>query len=159
MNKKKKSTNTSPYPDEAIERLARAFYSVILACWNTEEGHRTHGGARPPHLACARPFGRLKAPLGLSLLRCAAQTRACLWQAEQAHHIPSKEKQSVPDGERPVVHNIVVCGFWQGVSGWAHPVFCFSWKTLRLLPILESGCHSNRQSCGNLLKCSAVGYV
>ena len=35
----------------------------------------------------------------------------------------------------------------------------FSWKTLRLLPILESGCHSNRQSCGNLLKCSAVGYV
>ena len=26
-------------------------------------------GARPLHLACARPFGRLKAPLGLSLLR------------------------------------------------------------------------------------------
>ena len=35
----------------------------------------------------------------------------------------------------------------------------FSWKTLRLLPILQSGCHSNRQSCGNLLKCSAVGYA
>ena len=28
-------------------------------------------GARPLHLAAARPFGRLKAPLGLSLLRCA----------------------------------------------------------------------------------------
>ena len=54
-------------------------------------------GARPLHLACARPFGRLKAPLGLSLLRCAAQTRACLWQAEQAHHTTSKEKQGVPD--------------------------------------------------------------
>ena len=40
-------------------------------------------GQRPLHFACARPFGRLKAPLGLSLLRCAAQTRACLWQAEQ----------------------------------------------------------------------------
>ena len=40
MNKKKKSTNTSPYPDEAIERLARAFYPVILACWNSEEGQR-----------------------------------------------------------------------------------------------------------------------
>ena len=26
LNKKKKSTNISPYPDEAIERLARAFY-------------------------------------------------------------------------------------------------------------------------------------
>ena len=40
MNKKKKSTNTSPYPDEAIERLARAFYPAILACWNSEDGQR-----------------------------------------------------------------------------------------------------------------------
>ena len=55
MNKKKKSTNTSPYPDEA-----------------------------------------------------------------------SKEKQSVSDGERPVVHIAVVCGFWQGASySGAHPVFYF----------------------------------
>ena len=54
-------------------------------------------GRSPLHLANARPFGRLKAPLGLSLLRCAAQTRACLWQAEQAHHTTSKEKQGVPD--------------------------------------------------------------
>ena len=38
MNKKKNSTNISPYPDEAIERLARAFYPAILACWNSEEG-------------------------------------------------------------------------------------------------------------------------
>ena len=77
LNKKKKSTNTSPYPDEVIDRLARAFYPAILACWNSEEGQRSLVGARPLHLACARPFGRLKAPLGLSLLRCAAQTRAC----------------------------------------------------------------------------------
>ena len=75
LNKKKKSTNTSPYPDEVIDRLARAFYPAILACWNSEEGQRSLVGARPLHLACARPFGRLKAPLGLSLLRCAAQTR------------------------------------------------------------------------------------
>ena len=54
-------------------------------------------GQRPLHLANARPFSRLKAPLGLSLLRCATQTRACLWQAEQAHHTTSKEKQGVPD--------------------------------------------------------------
>ena len=52
-------------------------------------------GRRPLHLANARPFGRLKAPLGLSSLRCAAQTRACLWQAEQAHHA-NNEKQEVP---------------------------------------------------------------
>ena len=95
MNKKKKSTNTSPYPDEVIDRLARAFYPAILACWNSEEGQRSLVGARPLHLACARPFGRLKAPLGLSLLRCAAKTRACLWQAEQAHHA-NNEKQEVP---------------------------------------------------------------
>ena len=156
LNKKKKSTNTSPYPDEAIERLARAFYPAILACWNSEEGQRSLVGARPLHLANARPFGRLKAPLGLSLLRCAAQTRACLWQAEQAH-ISGKEKQEVPDGERPVVHIAVVCGFnrkfykqrnsqqpvcdmqftivanesnrelrWQGASFGAHPVFVLS---------------------------------
>ena len=40
MNKKKKSTNTSPYPDEVIDRLARSFYPAILACWNSEEGQR-----------------------------------------------------------------------------------------------------------------------
>ena len=40
MNKKKKSTNTPPYPDEVIDRLARAFYPAILACWNSEEGQR-----------------------------------------------------------------------------------------------------------------------
>ena len=89
LNKKKKSTNTFPYPDEVIERLARAFYPAILACWNSEEGQREFAA----------------------------------WQAEQAHHIPSKEKQSVPDGERPVVHIAIVCGLWQGVSGRAHPVF------------------------------------
>ena len=76
MNKKKKSTNTSPYPDEVIDRLARAFYPAILACWNSEEGQREFAA----------------------------------WQAEQAHHIPSKEKQSVPDGERPVVHIVIVSG-------------------------------------------------
>ena len=48
------------------------------------------------------------------------------WQAEQAHHTTSKEKQSVPDGERSVSHIAVVCGFLQGASGWTHLVFIFS---------------------------------
>ena len=91
LNKKKKSTNTSPYPDEAIDRLARAFYPAILACWNSEEGQREFAA----------------------------------WQAEQAHRTTSKEKQSVPDGERPVVHIAIVCGFWQGASFGVHPVFSF----------------------------------
>ena len=130
LNKKKKSTNTSPYPDEVIDRLARAFYPAILACWNSEEGQRSLVGARPLHLANARPFGRLKAPLGLSLLRCAAQTRACLWQAEQAH-LAGKEKQEVPAGELPVVHIAIVCGFWQGASySGAHPDFCYVFDLL-----------------------------
>ena len=95
LNKKKKSTNTSPYPDEAIERLARAFYPAILACWNSEEGQREFAA----------------------------------WQAEQAHHA-NNEKQEVPAGELPAVHIILVCGFWQGASGWAHPVFVLylNWK-------------------------------
>ena len=87
MNKKKKSTNTSPYPDEVIDRLARAFYPAILACWNSEEGQREFAA----------------------------------WQAEQAH-LSGKEKQSVPDGERPVVHIAIVCGFWQGASGSRVPI-------------------------------------
>ena len=107
LNKKKKSTNTSPYPDEVIDRLARAFYPAILACWNSEEGQREFAA----------------------------------WQAEQAHHAPSNEKQSIPDGERPVVHIAIVCGFLQGASGWAHPVFCF---TLNLLT------HGSRSHSSNI---------
>ena len=89
LNKKKKSTNISPYPNEAIERLARAFYPAILACWNSEEGQREFAA----------------------------------WQAEQAHHA-NKEKQEVPAGELPAL--LIVCGFLQGASGRAHPVFAFS---------------------------------
>ena len=88
LNKKKKSTNISPYPDEVIDRLARAFYPAILACWNSEEGQREFAA----------------------------------WKAEQAH-LTGKEKQEVPAGELPAVHIVIVCGFWQGASGWVHPVF------------------------------------
>ena len=91
MNKKKKSTNTSPYPDEVIDRLARAFYPAILACWNSEEGQREFAA----------------------------------WQAEQAHHTTSKEKQSVPDGERPVVHIAIVCGFFRVRPIQGCPLFLF----------------------------------
>lgn len=88
LNKKKKSTNISPYPDEAIERLARVFYPAILACWNSEEG----------------------------------QQEFAAWQAEQAR-IAGEEKQDVPSGEHPA--NLILCGFLQGASGWAHPVLFF----------------------------------
>ena len=69
LNKKKKSTNTSPYPDEAIERLARAFYPAILACWNSEEGQREFAAwqAEQAHIATKEkqevPVGELPALL------------------------------------------------------------------------------------------------
>ena len=90
-----------------------------------DSGHLS--GRRPLHLANARPFGRSKAPLGLFV---ATQTRACLWQAEQAHHA-NNEKQEVPTGELPVVHIAIVCGFWQGASAGAHPIFVSSWLGVR----------------------------
>ena len=93
MNLFKESVRAIRYPDEVIDRLARAFYPAILACWNSEEGQREFAA----------------------------------WQAEQAHHTTSKEKQSVPDGERPVVHIVIVCGLWQGASySGTHPVFVLS---------------------------------
>ena len=98
--------------------------SLPVGTARKDSGHLS--GQAPPS-CCARPFGRLKAPPGLSLLRCAAQTRACLWQAEQAHHTTSKEKQSVPDGERPVVHIAIVCGLLKGASySGARPVFFYA---------------------------------
>ena len=69
LNKKKKSTNTSPYPDEVIDRLARAFYPASLPAGTARKGNGHLSGQRPLHLANARPFGRSKAPLGLLLLR------------------------------------------------------------------------------------------
>ena len=126
---------------------------LSLPAGTARKGNGHLSGQRPLHLANARPFGRLKAPLGLSLLRCAAQTRACLWQAEQAHHTTSKEKQSVPDEERPVVHIAVVCGFWQGASGSRVPIKQYLQKLPKwgrfgvtsvtpflLLPVHPEGC-------------------
>ena len=63
LNKKKKPTNTSPYPYEVIDRLARAFYPTILACWNSEEGQRSLVGAKPLHLLM-QTVPSLKSPTG-----------------------------------------------------------------------------------------------
>ena len=126
LNKKKKSTNTSPYPDEVIDRLARAFYPAILACWNSEEGQRSLVGARPLHLACARPFGRLKAPLGLSLLRCAAQTRACRVAGGTGSYLWQRKTERSRWGT-PCCTYCYRMWIFQGASySGAHPVFVLS---------------------------------
>ena len=110
LNKKKKATNTSLYPDEVIDRLARAFYPAILACWNSEEGQREFAA----------------------------------WQAEQAHHA-NNEKQEVPTGELPVVHIAIVCGFWQGASGWRTLfLFCLIFPCSAVLFSLPTDCKCRR---------------
>ena len=52
------------------------FFFFVYVCLNNLETFVELVGARPLHLACARPFCCSKAPLGLSLLRCASQTRS-----------------------------------------------------------------------------------
>ena len=56
-------------PDAALYRSTRIHHTP------DSYTKRELVGAGPLHLAYARPFCRLKAPLGLSLLRFAAQTR------------------------------------------------------------------------------------
>ncbi len=60
-----------PLPDAALYRSTRIHHTP------DSYTKRELVGAGPLHLAYARPFGRLKAPLGLSLLRFAVQTRTC----------------------------------------------------------------------------------
>ena len=117
-----------------------------LPAGTARKGNGHLSGQRPLHLANARPFGRLKAPLGLSLLRCAAQTRACLWQAEQAHHTTSKEKQSVPDEERPVIHIALACGFFRvrPIQGRTLFLFCLIFPCSAVLFSLPTDCKRRR---------------
>ena len=97
MNKKKKSTNISPYPDEAIKRLARAFYPAILACWNSEEGQRSLVGARPLHLLLQDRSVAPKPHWGFHC--CAAQTRVCLGRQNRLIIPPAKKKnRAFPTG-------------------------------------------------------------
>ena len=69
----------------------RDFTSQTLASFLSDLVGVAFVGARPLHLACARPRCRLKAPLGLSLLRCASQTRShpkpCSWFAPDGANV------------------------------------------------------------------------
>ena len=153
--------------------------------------HLLNLSGRGPSICYRRPFCRLKAPLGLSLLRCASQTRSMRFERSGRGQEPSRghkfsilenflsirdftsamrphfrsdlvgaclpqtllrtdeeelcqfdaipptyrEKQSVPDGERPIVHIAIVCGLWQGASySGTHPVFILSLHRLFEIP-------------------------
>ena len=89
MNKKKKSTNTSPYPDEVIDRLARAFYPAILACWNSEEGQREFAAwqTEQAHLA-----GKEKQEVPVGELPAVHIVIVCgFWQGASESRVPIKQ--------------------------------------------------------------------
>ena len=86
-------------------------------------------GARPLHLACARPFGRLKAPLGLSLLRCAAQTRACRVAGGTGSYLRQRKTERSRRGTPCCTYR---CCLWllAGCVFRGAPCFCFAFNFL-----------------------------
>ena len=97
LNKKEKSTNTSPYPDEVIDRLARAFYPAILACWNSEEGQREFAAwqAKQAHHANNE---KQKVPTGAFLPRGTQSAGHGLFESSLLlpHKIHAKQKEQHP---------------------------------------------------------------
>ena len=97
LNKKEKSTNTSPYPDEVIDRLARAFYPAILACWNSEEGQREFAAwqAKQAHHANNE---KQKVPTGAFLPRGTQSAGHGLFESALLlpHKIRAKQKEQHP---------------------------------------------------------------
>ena len=120
MNKKKKSTNTSPYPDEVIDRLARAFYPAILACWNSEEGQREFAAwqAEQAHHANNE---KQEVPSGGEL---PAVHIAIVCGFNHKFYKQCNSQQLVCDMQFTVVANESNRELrWQGASAGAHPVF------------------------------------
>ena len=79
-------------------------------------------GRRPLHLANARPFGRLKAPLGLSLLRCAAQTRACRVAGGAGSHLRQRKTERSRWGTPCLTYRLWI---FAGCVRQGAPCFCF----------------------------------
>ena len=122
MNKKKKSTNTSPYPDEAIDRLARAFYPAILACWNSEEGQREFAAwqAEQAHIS-----GKEKQEVPAGELPVVHIAVVCGFNRK--FYKQRNSQQPVCDMQFTVVANESNRELrWQGASFGAHPVFVLS---------------------------------
>ena len=120
LNKKEKSTNTSPYPDEVIDRLARAFYPAILACWNSEEGQREFAAwqAEQAHHANNE---KQEVPSGGEL---PAVHIAIVCGFNRKFYKQCNSQQLVCDMQFTVVANESNRELrWQGASAGAHPVF------------------------------------
>ena len=75
-----------------------------LPAGTARKGNGHLSGRRPLHLLLQDRSVAQKPHWGF----CCCANASLPWQAEQAHRTTSKEKQSVPDGERPVVHIAIV---------------------------------------------------
>ena len=107
----------------------RDFTSQTLASFPSDLVGVALVGATPLHLACARPFGRLKAPLGLSLLRCAAQTRACRVAGGTGSH-PRQRKTERSRWGTPCCTYRYRMWILAGCVFRGAPCFCFAFNFL-----------------------------
>ena len=89
--------NRSPGIKQKVLRLAGSLHGTVRKA----NGHLS---GRGPSICCCKTVRSLKSPTGAFV---AAQTRACLGRQNRLI-IPPAKKQSVPDGERPVVHIAIV---------------------------------------------------
>ena len=64
--------------------------TLYLFCALTIRKHLSNLSGRGPSICYRRPFCRLKAPLGLSLLRCASQTRSMRFERSGRGQEPSR---------------------------------------------------------------------
>ena len=120
-----KSTNISPYPDEVIDRLARALYPTILACWNSEEGQREFAAwqAEQAHLAGKEkqeaPIGEL--PVVHIVIICGLKRKFYKQHNSQRPVCNVQFTVVAIESNRELL--------WQGASYLgAHPVFILSGK-------------------------------
>ena len=107
-------------------------------------------GRRPLHLANARPFGRLKAPLGVLLLR----KRELTYGRQNRLIMQTTKNRKFPLGTPCCTYRYRL---WllAGCVRVGVPCFCvYFYHHINL----RCRCHSNRQGKVNLIKCSAVGY-
>ena len=89
---------------------------LLIFCVLTIRKHLLNLSGRGPSICYRRPFCRLKAPLGLSLLRCAPQTRSlqtrnikncsAIYAQSEAERILNVFRQSVQQRGGGVVRNI-----------------------------------------------------
>ena len=86
-----------------------------------------HLSGQRPSICCRRPRCRLKAPLGLSLLRCAAQTRACRVAGGTGSHLRQRKTGSSRWGTPCLTYRMWI---FAGCVFRGAPCFCFAFKFL-----------------------------